>query len=37
MAAILALATHTGWQPAAIGALSLSDFLQYLKLLPRNG
>lgn len=37
MRAALALATHTGWQPSEIGALTWGDFWQYLTLLPKNG
>ena len=37
MTAVLALASHTGWQPDAIGALAIRDWRDYLKLLPRNG
>jgi len=37
MAAKLALASHTGWQPSEIGALGLRDWRDYLNLLPRHG
>jgi hypothetical protein len=36
-AGILSLASHTGWAESEIKAMPVSDFLDYLDGLPRNG
>jgi hypothetical protein len=31
------LAAHTGWQPDNIGRLSFSDFVAFIRMIPKHG